>query len=162
MDTQQTQSPPSGAASHQGLLKDMEVFFDTYLNKKIPFHLPPSAKEFIVKYGPWISLVLMLIALPGILALVGLQSYYTPFAMVYGYHIGIMGMLSELITLVVFVMEGAALPGLFKRSLKGWQMLYYAALVSALGQLISFNLVGLIVGLALSMYFLFQVRGYYK
>jgi hypothetical protein len=163
METQQTQTPPPGAASHQDLLKDIENFFDTYLHKKVPFQLPPSVKEFIVQYGPWITLVLMVIALPMIFALIGLQALFTPVAMMYGgYHFGFMALLSELITVVVFVMEAIALPSLFKRSIKGWQIIYYAALVSAVGQLISFNLVGLVVGLALSMYFLFQIKEYYK
>ena len=37
---------------------------DEYLVKKAPFALPDGVKEFIVRFGPWISLVLLVLSLP--------------------------------------------------------------------------------------------------
>ena len=161
METPQNQN--MGTPQTHGFLKQMEGFFDTYLHKKVPFHLPPNVKEWIVKFGPWIVLVLMLLALPLILAAVGLSSFVSRTAVIYGgYAYSTTYMLEGLISLVAFVMEAAALPGLFKRSLKGWHLVYYAVLVGAVGQLVGGNFIGLIVNVIVSMYFLFEIREYYK
>ena len=142
-------------------MQQLENFFDTYLHKKAPFQLPPSAKEFIVHYGPWITLVLMVIAIPVILGALGLAAVFAPTAAVYGGYRSSF-MISSLFSLAAFVLEAAALPGLFKRSMHGWRLVYYSSLVTAVGELISFNIVSLIIGLAISMYFLFQIKEYYK
>jgi hypothetical protein len=170
METQQQSTPnatpkPAG----QNFFKQMENFFDTYLHKKVPFNLPPNVKEWIVKFGPWITLVLMVLAIPAILLALGLTAVVTPYAMTYGTY-GTYGAhyynplltLSGIIALVALIMEAMALPGLFKRSLKGWHLVYYAVLVSAIGQLISGQIVSLIINVVVSMYFLFQIREYYK
>ena len=119
------QQPPTQT---HGFMSQLENFFDTYLHKKAPFHLPPQAKEFIVKYGPWIALVLMLLALPAILAGLGVMAALLPrrsdlWPLPQDF------LIQSLLGLVAFIMEAAALPGLFKRSLHGWKLVYYAALV---------------------------------
>lgn len=158
MDTQQQNM---GTPQTHGFLKQIEEFFNTYLHKKAPFHLPPNVKEWIVKFGPWITLILMLLALPVILAAVGLSTLFAPAAVMYGAYRGTF-LLGGLISLVAFVMEAAALPGLFKRSQKGWHLVYYAVLVSAVGQLVGGQIVSMIVNVIISMYFLFEIKEYYK
>ncbi len=64
--------------------------------------------------------------------------------------------------LVTVVFEGLAIPGLLKRSKQGWDWIYYSVLVNSVYMLVSFNIVGLIVGALLGMYLLFQVKSYYK
>jgi hypothetical protein len=148
---------------NQNFLNQLEDFFNTYLHKKVPFQLPPKVKEAIVKYGPWIILVLMVLAIPAILLALGLNAAIAPYAMYYGgYHYSSLFMLSGLISLLALILEAVALPGLFSRSLKGWHMLYYSTLVSFVGQILMGNLIGGIIGLAISIYILFQVREYYK
>jgi hypothetical protein len=167
METPQNQN--MGTPQAHGFLKQMEDFFDTYLHKKAPFHLPPGFKEWVVKFGPWITLVLMLIALPLILAALGLTAYFNRTTVVYGGYVYSSGyaysttyMLEGILSLAAFVMEAVALPGLFKRSLKGWHLVYYAVLVGAVGQLVGGNIIGLIINVVVSMYFLFEIREYYK
>lgn len=159
MDTQPNQSSPNNQT--KGFLNQTEEFFNTYLHKKAPFHLPPHVKEWIVKFGPWITLILMLIALPVILVALGVSAVVAPAAMMYG---GSRGgfMVSGVFSLVAFALEAAALPGLFKRSIGGWRLVYYSCLVSAIGELLSFNIIGMIIGLVISMYFLFEIKEYYK
>jgi len=144
-------------------LSKLEDFFNTYLHKKAPFHLPPAAREWIVKYGPWIVLVLMVLALPVILAAFSLSAVLSPFAASYAparfYTVSIV---SEVINLLALIIEIAALPGLFKRTLKGWHLLYYAVLISAVAQLLDGQIFSLIFNVVISMYFLFEVREYYK
>jgi hypothetical protein len=159
METQPNQTPPAAQAT--GHLNQLESFFDTYLHKKAPFHLPPIAKEWIVKYGPWITLVVMLFALPAIIAIFSFVAFFAPTVMYAGAR-GSNFVLYEIFNLAAFILEAVALPGLFKRSLNGWKMVYYAALVSAVGELLRLNIIGLIIGLVISMYFLFEIREYYK
>jgi hypothetical protein len=163
MDTQQPNQNPIAAPQPHGFLKQMEDFFDTYLHKKVPFHLPPAAKEWIVKFGPWITLVLMIFGALAMLAAIGLSAVFSPVAKMYGgYGNQITYLLGALIGLIAFVMEAVALPGLFKRSLKSWHLVYYAVLVSAVGQLIDGSFINLIFNVVISMYFLFEIREYYK
>jgi hypothetical protein len=156
--------PGGSKVSH---LPGLEGFFDTYLHLKAPFQLPAKAKEFIVKYGPWISLVLLIIAavtvIPLLVLALGLSVIALPFQAAAGsIHTTGVGYLHLLISLAAMVLDGIAIPGLLKRKLSGWRLLYYASLLSALGSLISLDIVSLIVGLIVSMYILFQIREYYK
>ena len=150
MDTQKQPNntpvtPPAGG-SHQDFLKQVEDFFRIYLHERAPFHIPVKGKEFIVQYGPWITLILMILAVPVILLALGLTAFLAPAAAIYGgYHFGPLYMLSGLVTLAAFVLEAVALPGLFKRSLKSWQLVYYSVLVSAVGQLLGGQFIGLII-----------------
>ena len=162
MDTQQMpQTPPTPSSG--GFLQNLENFFNTYLHQKVPFHLPPNAKEVIVKIGPWITLVLMLLALPMVLLVLGFGAAVSPYAMMYaGTRAGGGWMLGSLLVLVTLILEGMALPGLFARSIKGWRLVYYAVLVGAIGQMVSLQIVSLIINVAISMYFLFEIKDYYK
>lgn len=148
-------------------LQGLEEFFDTYLHRKAPFQLPVSVKEFIVKFGPWISLVLLILGaivlIPLLILALGLTAVTLPFQATAGTigHTG-MGWVQTIIGLVVLVMEAIAIPGLLKRKLSGWRMIYYGVLLSALGNLLALDIIGLIVGLVIGMYILFQIRSYYK
>jgi hypothetical protein len=132
------------------------------LYSKITFHIPPAGREFIVHYGPWITLVLMFLAVPAILLALGLTAAFSPFAGMYGVKTGGMFFVSGLISLGVLALEGIALPALFKRQISGWNFVFYASLLSAVGNLLSMNWFGLILGTAVSMYILFEIKSYYK
>ncbi|KKU12762.1 MAG: Chromate transporter, partial [Parcubacteria group bacterium GW2011_GWC2_45_7] len=54
-----------------------------------------------------------------------------------------------------------AIPGLFKRQEKAWKLLYYATLLGGLQNIVTMQIGGLI-GTLVSLYLLFQVKGYYK
>lgn len=164
METQQEQphqTPPTG--EHKSVLKEMEDFFELHLHTKAPFHLPPHVKEFIVHYGPWIELVLLILTAPFILAVIGFSLVALPFAVMANPLHSSMGTLTWVIALAAFVLRAAALPGLFKRSLhSGWYFVYYATLIGAVSDLVSGNIFGLIIGTAISLYFLFQIKELYK
>ncbi|MDR3643334.1 MAG: chromate transporter [Candidatus Doudnabacteria bacterium] len=155
------QNSPGTPTPTGDFMQQMENFFNTYLHKKAPFHLPLNAKEWIVKYGPWIALIIMALSLPVILATLGLTTAFAPATVIYGSYRGNF-LLEGLLGLASFVLEAAALPGLFKRSLQGWKLVYYSALISAVAELLSVNIIGFIISLAVSMYFLFEIKEYYK
>lgn len=139
--------------------KDIIGFLDYYLVKKAPFQIPDGGREWIVKFGPWIALVLMAIALPGILIVLGIGTMLTPWAgPAYATGFG----LAAVFLLVSFGLEIAALPGLFKRKMSGWTLLFYAQIVSLVGSLVSGSIVGGLIGALISLYILFQVRSLYK
>lgn len=172
------QTPPMGSAPSQdsqnsqstgakSSLPGLEGFFDTYLHIKAPWQLPAKAKEWIVKYGPWISLVLLILGaivlIPLLTLALGLTVITLPFATVAGgAGTTLWGWVHIILGLVVLVMQGIAIPGLMKRQLSGWRMLYYAELLSVISSILYRDIIGAIFGLIIGMYILFQIRSYYK
>ena len=138
--------------------KDLIGFLDFYLVKQAPFQIPDGGREWIVKFGPWITVVLLILTLPILLFALGLGAILIPFGGV-GYASGF-----GVLTLFVIVELGlmiAALPGLFARKMAGWQLLFYSQLVSIAYNILSGHVVsGLLFGL-ISLYILFQVRPLY-
>ena len=157
MDQQTTQTPPSP----QNFLKELEGFFHKYLFEKVPYKIPEDIKEFIVKYGPWINLVLLVLALPIVLAAFGLSLFALPFVVVMSPTHSLYGFIIWIITIVGFVIQIMALPGLFARAIKSWYLIYYATLINAFSALVSQNFFGFIIGTALSLYVLFQIKDKY-
>ena len=132
-----------------------------YANKKIP-SLPDNVKEIIVKLSPWFALVSMVMLLPLIMAAFGLSAIAMPFSYLGGLHVGFSYTLGLVFTFGMIVLEIMAIPGLFKRKLSAWRLMYYSTLVSLLQQLFRFNLVNLILSGAISFYFLYQVKSKYN
>ena len=96
-------------------------------------------------YGPWITLVLIAIAIPPLLLALGFGLSYV-----------------TIVLLVTIGLRAIALPGLFARKLSGWTLLFYAQLASFAFSLLSGSIVGAALGLTLSLYVLFQVRPLYR
>jgi hypothetical protein len=167
MENESHHSGGGSGGSKTSHLPGLEGFFDTYLHLRSPIQLPAGAKEFIVKYGPWISLVLLIIAavtvIPLMIFALGLTAATLPFQAAVGViHTTTLWYVHLVISFVVLVMEGIAIPGLLKRKMSGWRMLYYAMLLSAVGNLLAQDILGFIFGLVISMFILFQIREYYR
>jgi len=60
--------------------KDLIGFLDFYLVKKAPFQIPDTGRELIVRFGPWITVVLLILLLPILLFALGLGALVMPFA----------------------------------------------------------------------------------
>jgi len=146
----------------KSIMGKLESTFETYLVNKAPFQLPAGAKEAIVKYGPWITLILLILALPALLFAFGLGTLIAPFAFLGGVKAGVNFGLGMIFSAVILIIEAIAIPGLFKRAVSSWRLMYYAALLGGVQSLISFNLGGLIIGTGISLYILFQIKSYYK
>jgi hypothetical protein len=138
--------------------KDLIGFLDFYLMKRAPFQIPDAGREMIVKFGPWITVVLLILTLPILLFALGLGTILIPFGGV-GYASGF-GLLTIFIVVEVGLMI-AALPGLFARKMAGWRLLFYSQLISIVYNVLSGSIVsGLLFGL-IALYILFQVRPLY-
>ena len=139
--------------------KDLIGFLDFYLVKKAPFQIPDNAREWIVKFGPWITVVLLILLLPLLLVALGIGAVFVPFGGV-GYAAGF-----GIMTIVLIIELGlmiAALPGLFARKMAGWTLLFYSQLVGIVYNVFTGNVVsGLLMGL-IGLYILFQVRSLYR
>lgn len=131
-----------------------------FSSKKIPA-LPENVKELIVKLSPWFATISMLMLLPLILAAFGLSAIALPFSYLGGLHMGFSYTLGLVFSFGMIVLELMAIPGLFKREQKAWRLIFYSTLLSLVQQLLSFNLGSLVIGGAISFYFLFQVKGKY-
>ncbi len=139
--------------------KDLIGFLDYYLVQKAPFQIPDGGREWIVKFGPWIALILLIISLPALLIVLGIGTLLLPFGGV-GYAQGFgLAAIALCINLVLTIM---ALPGLFARKMSGWRLMFYAQIVGLVSSLLSGNILGAIVGGLISLYLLFQVRTLYK
>ncbi|HEX9565752.1 MAG TPA: hypothetical protein VF981_17355 [Gemmatimonadaceae bacterium] len=138
--------------------KDLIGFLDHYLVRKAPFQIPDGGREWIVRYGPWIMLVLLVLTLPAVLIALGIGTFLVPFGGL-GYATGF-GFLT-LFILAATVLRALSLPGLFARKMSGWQLAFYAQIVDFVGGLLSRSIIGAIVGALIGMYILFQIRSLY-
>ena len=139
--------------------KDLIGFLDFYLVKKAPFQIPDGGREMIVKFGPWITVILLILTLPMLLFALGIGTILIPFGGP-GYATGF-----GLVTLVLLVEIGlmvAALPGLFARKMSGWTLLFYSQLVAILVSFLSGSIVGGLVFGLIALYVLFQIRPLYR
>lgn len=151
----------SGKTDFKSAMSSLESTLEKYLVDKAP-GIPENIKEIIVKFSPWLALIFFIISLPAILFALGIGTIFTPFSYLGGLRVGMSYTIGMIFTAAVLVIEAIAIPGLFKRSISAWKLLFYASLLSGVQALISFNLGGLIIGTGLSLYVLFQVKSYYK
>jgi len=147
-------------------MEQLEKFFEDLFLKKIPWQLPIKAKEVIVKFAPWAVIIIVVLSLPALLAIFGLGAFLGGMAGYYGVNLGFKFYLAWIILVIELILMAISIPGLRKKELKGWRYVYYSALVSVVYGLFSaFNLNGVIwslFGAALGLYFIFQVKSYYK
>ena len=113
-----------------------------------------------MKHVKWIALVVLIVSLPTLLGALGLSALMTGGYWGYSYHFGYN--MAWWISIASMVLTALALPGLFKRKMSAWRLMFYSGLVMALYNLIIVNLGGLIIGTGVSMYILFQIKSYYK
>ncbi len=138
----------------------LKNLFETYLFKKAPA-LPVKVRDFIVLVAPWVTILSIIAALPAVTILFGLNAFLP--GMFYYQMAGANNFnLVLILELGALVINALALPGLFHKKIAGWDWAYYAVLIQTLASLLSANIVGGIVGLAIALYLLFQIKSYYK
>ena len=156
----ETGAPQGGGSDMKKSLSGLEAAIEK-INKGLPA-LPDSVKEWIAKALPWIIIIAAIIALPAVLAVFGLGAMFGSIAFYGGVYSGASFYITWALSLIVFIMELTAISGLMKRSKGAWNILFYAALITAVSNLISLSIASLIIGLVIQLYFLFQIRSYYK
>ncbi len=125
--------------------------------------LPENVKAAIVQYAPILALVFGVLGILFGIGGMGVLGVLSPFAMVVGAGgaalTGILGSLIYLASSVVLLM---AYPGLKARTMVGWKKAFYSELLSILGSLLGFNILGAIIGGGIGLYLLFQIKSHYK
>lgn len=142
-------------------LTEVENFLNLYFGKKAPA-MPENIKELIVKYSPYIAVIVLIISLPALLISFGLTAFLAPFSYAYSLHSGFNFSIGMIFSLASVVLEIMAIPGLFKRLAKSWQYMFYASLINLVSYLFNLNLASLIISGIISFYILFQIKSYYK
>ncbi len=147
-------------------LDQLEDTLELYLVKKAPFSLPDNIKDLIVDFGPYLVILGIILGAQMVLTALGLGALVSPFTVFMGPSYMVSYGINYLVSMVVFgvvlVMEGLAVPGLFKRQRKGWLYLFYASLVWIVSGLLRGGIVGTLVGAIIGWYVLFQVKEHYK
>jgi hypothetical protein len=129
-----------------------------FLGKFPPF--PEDVKEFIVKYGPFFLLVSAIFMLFGLLTAfgvgtvvlgTGMMAYGTGFYMYFGL----------IVATIIMVIYFMAFTPLRARKRAGWNLLYYALIISLVSNLLQLALFAFIIGGILGFWVLFQIREKY-
>lgn len=129
---------------------------------------PEGLKEGIAQYGPYVLIVLLIFSFLGLLAAFGLTAAFAP-AVVAG-DWGVAAIVALATNGITFVLEALAIAPLLKRQKSGWNLLYYAGLISFAGSILSslFSLpsgfggiIGALIGAFLTFWILFQIREKY-
>ncbi|MCL4384597.1 chromate transporter [Patescibacteria group bacterium] len=154
---------PSNTSSNDlnATVSQANNFLEDLFLRKAPA-LPTNVKEAIVKYGPYITLIILLLSLPGLLFVLGVSALLAPVSYYGGVSSGLHFSFSVVFLIITLVLEALAVPGLIKRRRSGWNLAYYAALLNAVYNLVSLNIVSFLISTALSLWILFQIREYYK
>lgn len=135
---------------------------DKYV-KKVPA-LPINIKELLVQFAPWAAILSVVVNIPTILSIFGMGSYLNAYGMG-GYFFANWGMRYTLMVVFLIanlVLRGLSIKGLFAKSIKGWNLLFYSILLYFVYAIFTFNIVGGIIGTAISLYLIFQIRESYK
>lgn len=137
------------------LEKELEPIF---LQKFPPFS--ESVKEFLVQYGPYIILILSILGVVGLLTALGLGGAVLGAG---GLTAGIgfnayIGIALGIVTLVMYLMAFSPLKA---RKRAGWNLLYYALLISLISNLVQLSILGFIIGGVIGFWVLFQIREKY-
>lgn len=137
----------------------LKNLFETILVKRAPA-MPLSIKSFLVVIAPWLIILSIIFALPALSLLLGIKALLPSF-----FYYQAVGATNFTLVLVIEVLalifNTLALPGLFKKSISGWNWVYYAILIQTIAGLVSGHMISGLLSLVISMYILFQVRNYY-
>jgi len=149
---------------NKNILKQFEDLLDEYMVKKAPFALPKEAKEFIVKVSPYLTIIFAILTLPIIFWALRISTFLSPLAAALGVNVWgfgtIVSLATAVITIILYLM---AVQGLFNRTKSSWRLVFYASIVSLIGNILSTNgIIGTIIGVIIGWYILFQVKDMYK
>lgn len=146
-------------------VSEADTFFEDLYVKKAPFTVPENWKELIVKVWPYLNIVGIVMALLALPVLLGLGTLGVMMGAASGATLNplnnVWGILALVYTLASLVLSIMAAQGLFKRKMSAWRLMFYNGLLSALHNVLSLNVVGLVMTFIVGFYLLYQVKGKY-
>lgn len=144
-------------------LKKLDTTLESVFVTKAPA-LPDDIQDVIVRYGPYLVIIGVLLGAASIVSMTGLRSLSMQYVGSHEY-MRMYEQISPLFTLsyaLALVFQGLAIPGLLKKTKQGWTYLWYGTLVSIVSNLIQVNVAGLVIGALLGLYVLYQVKKHYS
>ena len=129
-----------------------------FLGKFPPF--PDNVKELLVQYGPYLILIGAVLGLLGLLAAFGIGTAAIGIGMAsyggrFSFYVGIV------LAIVMMIMYLMAFSPLRARKRAGWNLMYYALLLSLVSNLLQMAILAVIIGGVLGFWVLFQIRDKY-
>lgn len=161
-------TPASGGASEPkaqllGYIAQFEAWLESVMVTKAPFQIPMGGKEFLATIAPYLVIVGIVLFVMSLPILLGLGAMTAGMGMAMGHGTwGYMAVVSLVTGFIALALEAWAITGLFKRTARSWRLVFYATLVSFAGSVLSFNLIGAVIGGVIGWYLLFQVKELYK
>ncbi len=147
------------------LVSQVDTTLDPYFTNKAP-QLPSNIRELLVTLTPYFTILGVVLAVIGLLVLVGVSAFASPFLLMFAGVSGASAVGGEILSIIFMAvqagLEAMAIPGLFKHQRSAWQLLFMAAIVGALYNLVTMNLISLVINFLISFYILYQIKGYYK
>lgn len=120
---------------------------------KVPASLPAGWDENIVRAAPWLALAFAPVQAFSLLALFGVTALSAL--------LGSFDLVGLVLGCATFVCDVLAIPGLFKRTQKGWAFMLYANVLVALDGLLMFNLFTVALS-TLVVWLTVQVKPHYR
>jgi hypothetical protein len=146
-------------------MEQLEKFFEDLFLKKITYQLPPKGKEFLVQIAPYLAIIGVIMMVPAILAILGMGSFFSAYSYGFGLRLGWYYYIGIIFIIIQTVLMAMSIQGLMKRKKQGWRFLYYSSLVSLVHSVaFAFNPMGVIwalIGSAIGLYLLFQIKSHY-
>ncbi|GAB4144434.1 MAG: hypothetical protein OHK0017_02950 [Patescibacteria group bacterium] len=146
---------------------DLTKYFEKLFGKQAP-KLPTGAVEPLLVIIPILETIFVILTGLGLLAFVGLSIGLAPIALLAGLTgaytgYGILSLIISIITAGVSIyLTAKSLPGLYARTQEGWKYAYWSSLWSIVVSILNLNLLGAVLGGAISLYLLFQLKPHYK
>ena len=141
-------------------LAPLEKELNTIFYDKAP-RLPKGLCEFLVMIAPYFTVVGVILLGIALLGMIGVGTLGLPVAFFAAPTYAFNYWVYAVVAVIAWLLRLASIPGLFARSKQGWNFMFYGVLWGGIVDLVSANFFGLVVGLALGFYFLFQLRPYY-
>lgn len=132
----------------------LEAELEPIFTKQLPA-FPENIKDLFVKIAPFLAIIGVVFGILG----VGITAVLSPFAWFTGSIVYGLGMV---FLLVMVVLEGLAIPGLFNQKTDGWKYMYYAQFVSVIYNLRMGHWLSGLIGAFIGFWILFQIKEKYS
>ncbi len=132
----------------------LEAELEPIFTKQLPA-FPENIKDLLVKIAPFLAIIGVAMGVLG----VGISALFSPFMWFAGSIIYGIGMI---FLIIMIILEGLAIPGLFAQKKDGWKYMYYAQFVSVIYSLCMGSWFSGLLGAFLGFWILFQVKEKYS
>lgn len=152
-----TQTPSPSLPSPAGFFAKIEDLIN-----KLP-KIPRDLSNF-PKWIPWVNLIIVILLLPLALAVFGIQAFrlpFLPFAEASQPGFTLNAILYNGLLFISLAVDIAALPGLFKRTLRGWKLVFLGTLIGGIFNIVNGSLFGLLFTV-LWLRVLTQIKEHYR